>query len=181
MGLQEVKNEILNDAEQKASRIKEEGDEKAEEIIEDAEQKAERIKEESKEDIEKEKKALKRKELSKAEMEAKKKVQNAKQESVEDAFERFREQLKGLSDSQLEDFVDNAEEQANFEVEKVKGSEEFEDIIEKDFEQLSEKGLIMESADGKKSLNLAFPRIVDEFKRNHRGKVAKLLFDEVEK
>ncbi|EHK01712.1 hypothetical protein HRED_07419 [Candidatus Haloredivivus sp. G17] len=84
MGLQEVKDEILNEAEEKASRIKEEGETEADEIIESAEQEAEQIKEDTKEEIEEEKQALKQKEISKAEMDAKKKVQHSRQKSVID-------------------------------------------------------------------------------------------------
>jgi V/A-type H+-transporting ATPase subunit E len=180
MGLQEVKDEILNEAEQKASRIKEEGDTEAEEIIADAEARAEKIKEENREKIEKEKEALEKKKVSKAEMDAKKEVQEAKQESVEKAFEAFSDELYELSDDQLKKFVESEMEEANFEVETVRGSEEFEEFVDEDFEEMDGKGLILESSDGKKSLNLTFDRIIEDFRRNHRGETAKILFDEVE-
>ena len=180
MGLQEVKDEILNEAEQKASRIKEEGENEAEEIINDAEARAEKIKEENKEGIEKEKKALEKKKVSKAEMDAKKKIQEAKQDSVEKTFEAFSDRLNDLSDDELEAFVENAIEEANFEVENIQGSEEFEEFVEGEFEEIDEKGLILESSDGKKSLNLTFQRIIEDFRRNNRGDTAKILFDGVE-
>ncbi|MEF8880602.1 MAG: hypothetical protein V5A72_02110, partial [Candidatus Nanohaloarchaea archaeon] len=65
--------------------------------------------------------------------------------------------------------------------EKISGSEEFEEFVDKEFEEIEEQGLVLESMDGKKSLNLTFSRIVEDFKRNHRGETAKILFSEVEK
>lgn len=181
MGLQEVKDEILNEAEEKASRIKEEGETEADEIIESAEQEAEQVREEAKEEIEEEKQALKQKEISKAEMDAKKKVQHSRQKSVEEVFKAFEEELNGLSNSQLESFVKNAKDKANFEVEKITGSSEFEEFVDLDFEETEEQGLLLESANGKKSLNLSFERIIEDFKRSYRGEVAEKLFDEVKK
>lgn len=179
MGLQEVKDEILNEAEQKASRIKEEGDSKAEEIITEGENRAEKIKEENREIIKKEKKALEKKKVSKAKMDSNKEIQEAKQESVEKAFKSFSDELDDLSDSQLQKFVDSAMDEANFEVERIQGPKEFEEYVDEDFEEMNEKGLILESSDGKKSLNLTFDRIIQDFRRNHRGEAAKILFDEV--
>ncbi|EHK00556.1 hypothetical protein HRED_03449, partial [Candidatus Haloredivivus sp. G17] len=43
------------------------------------------------------------------------------------------------------------------------------------------QGLLLESANGKKSLNLSFERIIEDFKRSYRGEVAEKLFDEVKK
>lgn len=169
----------MNEAEEKASRIKEEGEERADEIIESAEEEAEQIREEAETEIEEEKKALRKKEISKAEMDAKKKIQHSRQKSVEEVFKAFEEELDNLSDSQLESFVENAKDKANFEVERIAGSREFEEFVETDFEETEEQGLLLESANGEKSLNLSFERIVEDFKRNYRGQVAEKLFDEV--
>jgi len=176
MGLQEVKDEILNEAEEKAEQLRVEGDEEAQKIIQDAEEKAEQIEKESEENIDAEKEALRQKEISKANMEAKKKVQTSKESSVNKVFEKFGEELENLSEKDRETLLENAKAQAAFEVDSVKGSEEFEDLVD---EIIDEKGLILESSDGEKSLNLTFSRIQEEYRKNYRSDVARILFDEV--
>lgn len=109
-------------------------------------------------------------------MEAKKKVQTSKESSVNKAFEQFGEELADLSKSDRESLLENAKEKANFEVETVKGSKEFEDLVD---EEIDEKGLILESGDREKSLNLTFSRIQEEYRKNYRGEVARILFEEV--
>jgi|GEM_PF-529464 len=180
MGLQEVKDEILNEAEEKASRIKEDGEEQSDEIIESAEREAEQIREEVKREIEQEKQALRKKEISKAQMDAKKRIQESRQKTVESVFKAFEEELEGLSDSELEKFVENARDMADFEVNNVVGSKEFEDVVETDFEVMDEQGLILESENEEKSLNLSFDRIVDDFRKRHRGNIAKILIGDAE-
>lgn len=181
MGLQEVKDEILNEAEEKAARIRDEGEKKADEIIESAEEEAEKIKDKTDREIKEEKEAMEKKEISRAEMNAKKRIQKARQEVVTETFKDFREKLEDLTDDQMQAFVEEAKQQANFDVNKIEGSEEFKEFVDTEFEEMDQKGLILESGDGKKSLNLTFDRLVDEFKRNYRGNVAQILFDEVKK
>ena len=179
MGLQEVKDEILNEAEKKSQELEKQGENKAEEIIEDAEKEAEKIVKVSREELENEKEKIRKKRTSKANMDAKQKIQKSKEKNVKKAFESFEEELNKLSESEREKFVENAKENANFNVGLVKGSEEFEEFVDQDFEEMESKGLILESSNGEKSLNLTFSRIRDEYEKNYRSNVAKKLFSEV--
>ena len=179
MGLQEVKDEILNDAERKSQEIEEEGTERAEEIIEEAEEEANQIVEEAKKEAEEEKEKLRKKRISKANMEAKKKVQASKEKNVGKIFDKFEERLGDLSESDKKQFLENNIQGCNFEVGLVKGSEEFEGLVDTDFEQIDSKGVVLESSSGEKSLNLTFERIRDEYEKNYRSDVARKLFEEV--
>ena len=178
MGLQQVTDEILDEAEEKANEIKSEMESERDEIISEAEEKADGIVSEAEEEIEDEKQALKQKEMSKAKMESKQKIQEAKQGEITKVFEEFREGLEDLNKSEREALVENGKESANFEVGLIKGSEEFEDVVDEEFEEIDQKGIILESNDGSKSVNLTFDRIHQEFRKDHRSEVAQRLFDQ---
>ena len=178
MGLQQVTDEILDEAEEKANEIKSEMESERDEIISEAEEKADGIVSEAEEEIEDEKQALKQKEMSKAKMESKQKIQEAKQGEITKVFEEFREGLEELNKSEREALVENGKESANFEVGLIKGSEEFEDVVDEEFEEIDQKGIILESNDGSKSVNLTFDRIHQEFRKDHRSEVAQRLFDQ---
>lgn len=180
MGLKQVKEEILNEAQRKSKEIEKEGDEEAEEIIEKAEEKAEEIIESSKKEIREEKERLEKKQISKAKMDAKKKVQRTKEKSLKKTFSEFHQKLESLNEEERENFLDSAEQQANFNIGTIKASKEFESIVDEEkFEEISRRGVILESEKGEKSLNLTFDQICEDYKKNNRGNIAQILFKEV--
>lgn len=181
MGLEEVKSDILEEAQQKSDEIIAEAEEEKEEILEEASTEASKIKEDANEEIEDKKESLEKQELSNARMKAKQEKLKAKQKELERAFNEFRDDLSNLDEEEREAFVQNVIEETDFEVAKVQGSEEFEGLVDNaEFEAIDEEGVILESEDGSTRRDFTFDRIVENFREEHRKDVAEMLFPEGE-
>ncbi|MFB6114988.1 MAG: V-type ATP synthase subunit E family protein, partial [Candidatus Nanohalobium sp.] len=180
MGLEEVKSDILEEAQQKSDEIIAEAEEEKEEILEDASEEANKIKEEANKEIQQEKDSLEKQELSNARMKAKQEKLKAKQKELERAFNEFRDDLSNLDEDEREAFVQNVIDETDFEVAKVKGSQEFEGLVDVEFEVIDEEGVILESEDGSTRRDFTFDRIVENFREEHRKDVAEMLFPEGE-
>lgn len=176
MGLEEVKNDILKEAEQKADKIVEEGEEKADEIVSEAEKEAEEIREEHREELEEEKESYRRKAVSNANMKAKQEKLKAREEKLDKVFEEFHEELKNMSSGDREDYVSSCLDRVEFEVGKVIGGEEFEGAVDAEFEEKDVEGIIVVSEDGTKRQNFTFDKIVQQFREDYRKDVANELF-----
>lgn len=177
MGLEDVTEDILNEAEQKSNQIMEEAEEEAEEIIEEAEEEAEQIKQETEEEIEEKKESFSRKSLSNARMKAKELKLGEKQEQLDQVFDRFHEKIENLDEDERENFVENCRDKANFKVGKVIGSAEFEDAVSGDFEEKEVGGIILESEDGERRMDFTFKRIAKNYRENLRKDVSEVLFE----
>ena len=177
MGLEDVKNEIIEDAKQEKKQLLEEAQEEADEIISEGEEKAYKIRNEAEEEIEEKKQALEQRTESNANMEAKKIKLEAKQNLIQNTFEGFKERLENLSEDEKRDFVNNAIENAGFEVGKVRGSESFSNIVnDYNFEEIDEEGTVLISEDGERRVNYKYDKILEDFKQDYRKKVAERLF-----
>lgn len=175
MGLDDVKNEILDEAEQEKNEILEEAEDRRQEILDEAEEEAKRIRSEAEEEIEEDKASREKKAVSNANMKAKQKKLNAKEKALDQAFESFREELRDLSDDEKESMIENAIESAKFDVGLVKGSDDFEDLTDTDFESADVKGFILVSDDGERQLNFTFDKITDDYRAKYRKDVAEEL------
>ncbi|MFB6145007.1 MAG: V-type ATP synthase subunit E family protein [Candidatus Nanohaloarchaea archaeon] len=178
MGLQEVKSDILEDAESRADDIVKEAEEQAQEILDEAEEEAEEIREKYEKQLEDEKEAYRKKEISNANMKAREKELQAKQEKMEQVFQEFREELKDLSDDERENYIKNCMDSVDFEVGKVLGGSEFEAFVDTDFEEEDIDGIIVVSKDGNRRQNFTFSKIVDQFEDEYRKNVAEKLFED---
>jgi V/A-type H+-transporting ATPase subunit E len=176
MGLEDVKSDILNEAEQKSNRIVEEAEEEADEIVEEAKREAERIREEAETEAEEKAESIRKKALSNARMKAKQVKLREKQKHLDQAFEEFREQLDELTAGEREKFVESCYDRANFDVGKVRGSEAFEDAVPDDFEEADIDGIVLVSEDGERRIDFTFDRIVQDYRENHRKDVSEELF-----
>jgi len=177
MGLKDVKDEILEEAEEKAENIKEEGRQEKDEIIAAAEEKAEKIEEETEQEIENRKEAMEKKAISNANMTAKKKRLEAKEDAISKVFEEFHEGIENISDDEKEKFLQNAVDSADFEVGKVLGSSEFSSLTDKEFEEIEDEGVIVVSENGERRRNFTFSKILEDFREDYRKEVAERLFD----
>lgn len=175
MGLEDVKTDILNDAEQEADAMIAEAKEEAEEIIEEAETEAEKIEEAAEKEIEKEKESIRKETLSNARMEARQERLEAKQEALEEVFQEFRGELENLDEDEIEAFVDNCVDRTDFEIGSVIGSPEFESAVDEVDEDID--GVILVSADGEKRQNFTFDKIIEHFRSDYRKAVADKLFE----
>lgn len=176
MGLDEVKSEILEEAEQKSDEIVEEAKQEKKQIIREAEEEAEEIKDEMEEELEEEKESFRQKALSNARMKAKQEKMKAKQEKIDDTYQQFREYLKDLSKDEKEEFAESCLEKVDFEVAKVKGGEEFEDAIDAEFEEADIDGIIVFSEDGNRRQEFTFEKILEQYRERFRKDVAGTLF-----
>lgn len=180
MGLEDVKNEILKDAEKEAEEIKEEGEKKAEEIKEEAKSEAEKIKQKAEQNIEKEKKSIRNKEISNARMQARERKLEVKERELKNIFESFREKLQNLDEEEKEDLFKSTLGKTGFEVGKVYGSNDFKKIIDSEdleFEEIEENGLILESENSERRMNFTFDKIVEDMRKQCRQKVAEITFE----
>lgn len=176
MSLEQVKSDILNEAEQKSNQIVSEAEEEAEQIVSDAEEERDRIQQEAEEEIEARKESIRKKALSNARMKARQLKLREKQEHLDDTFRQFREELEDMEEDERKTFIESCLERAEFEVGKVRGSEEFEDVADTDFEQEDIDGIVLESEDGERRMDFTFDRIVESYRENLRKEVSEVLF-----
>lgn len=179
MGLEQVKSEILEDAEEKADRIVEEADEEREQIIDEAEQEAEKILEEAREEVEQRKEAIERKELSNARMEAREEKLEARQEWIDRVFQEFRDRLGELDAGERDSYVENCVSRVGFDIGRIIGSEEFREAVEDaghDFEAGEKEGITIVSENGERRQDFSFDRIVERFRDEYSREVAQRLF-----
>ena len=179
MGLENVKDDIISEAEEKAENIRKEAEEEASEIIEEAETEVQKIMDETDSELEKEKNALEKQKISNANMKAREIKLEAKQEKIEDAFKHFRQRIKTMSDSEKESFVKNCVESAEFEVGQIMVSEEFKQAAENtgfNPSEMDKPGVIVVSENEERRQDFTIQRIARNFRDNHRKKVAEVLF-----
>lgn len=176
MGLQEIKSEILEEAEQKSDKIVEEAKQEKKQLIKEAEEKAEKIREEMEEELEEDKQSYRQKALSNARMKAKQEKMKAKQEKIDDIFNDFRHHLDKLSDEEKEKFAESCLEKVDFEVSKVKGGADFKNAVDAEFEEADIDGIIVFSKDGNRRQEFTFDKILQQFRDSYRKEVAEILF-----
>ena len=181
MGLEQVKDEIVEEARKEADKIIAEAEEEADAIVEDAETEAEKIRENAKQELEEEKSSLEKRKISNANMKAKKQKLKAKEEKINEAFKDFKHELESMAASDKEEFVGSCFDLVSFEIGSVKASEDFEDAVESkgyDPEELEESGIVLKSQDGERQQNFTIQKIVENYRENHRRAVAKQLFNQ---
>lgn len=176
MPLNEVKTRIQNEAEEEARKAIEEAKEEAESLREKAEEKAEEIREDYRRKTEEAKKDIRRKKESSAEMESQMKVQKARQDAVDKAFESFQNRARTLIDENPEKFLKSCREKASFKVSRIEGPEQFEELVETEFETSQKTGLILHGENGKRSLDLTLESIVESIREDKKSDVAEVLF-----
>jgi V/A-type H+-transporting ATPase subunit E len=184
MGLDQVKHEILQDAEEEADRIVEEAEQQAEEIVDEAEEKAEQLKEEAQQEAEEKAEALRRQELASANMEAQRKKLSAKQGVIEDAFERLEERVRDMDTEKKLDLLTDVIEDIKDEITigRVETSEdlvsELEDRVDAEVVATDIEGVIIENEDGSMRYDYSFATMLQNVRKNGRKAAASKLFDE---
>jgi vacuolar-type H+-ATPase subunit E/Vma4 len=179
MGLEHVKDDIIDEAKEEAKTITTEAEKEANQIVEKAEQEAEKIREEAEKEIENEKESIEKKRLSNARMKARQLKLQRKHEKIDEAFREFRHELEKLDDSQRDAFVENSINKVSFEIGSVKASEDFEDAVENAGytpEELDREGIVLVSDDGEKRQEFTVKRLVETYRDDHRKDVAEVLF-----
>lgn len=177
MGLKEVKDDILKDAEKTAEEIVQEARDEREQIISDAETEAEKIREKAEKELEKEKESLEKRKISNARMNARREKLEKKQEYIDRAYEEFRDRLDDLTDEQKESFVESCLEEVNFDVGAVKASDGFADAVSgHEVEEIDEPGVVVVSENGERRQDFTLDKIVQNYRSKNRQDVANVLF-----
>jgi len=177
MSLKEVKNTIIQEAEEKAEQNREEAEKKREEIISEAEEKAEQIRQETEKDIEDEKESIRQKAISNARIDAKRKKLQAKQDCIQDVFEEFRSRLSELDEEERESFVENAVEETGFQVDRIEAGKEYLDLTDHKYEETDSEGFVLVSEDGNRRRSFTLNTVTKKFRKENRTEVAEKLFD----
>lgn len=105
MGLETVKDEILNSAKEHSNSLIAEARKEASRIMKEAEKKAEAAKEKSETETKKMIDAIKRQELAAAEIESKKMLLEAKKQVIENVFIEARNRLEKSDDKKREAYI----------------------------------------------------------------------------
>jgi len=105
MGLEAVKDEILNSAKEHSNSLIAEARKEASRIMKDAEKKAEASREKSEAETKKMMDVIKRQELAAAELENKKMLLESKKQVIESVFAEARARLEKLDDKKREDYI----------------------------------------------------------------------------
>lgn len=177
MGLEEVKSDIIEEAEQKADKIIQEAEEKKEQLLDEAEEKADKIKQDSLDELEDEKKAYRKRAISNARMKAKEEKLEAREEFLSRAFEEFEEELGEMTEDDMQQYVESCLEKPEFSIGKVIGNERFEKFVDQEFEVKDDvEGLVVVSEDGNRRQDFSFGRIVEQYRNRYRKQVAEKLF-----
>ena len=105
MGIKEIKQKILDDANEGAKKIIEEAEEKAKPIVDEARDEAKQIKKEFKEKAVSEAEAKKKRILALARLEARKNILSARHDMTEGAFVEAVNKLCGLADKEYRSII----------------------------------------------------------------------------
>lgn len=117
MGLEAVKEEILNSAKEQANSMIAEARKEANRIAKEAEKRIGEIREKSEAEAKKMLDAIKRQEFASAELENKKMLLEAKKEIIESVFAEARKRLEALDDRKRELMMKRLLEKAKNEIE----------------------------------------------------------------
>lgn len=117
MGLEAVKEEILDGAKQQANSLIAEARKEANRVTKEAERKIEKILEKSESEAKVMMDMIKRQELASAELENKKMLLAAKKEMIESVFNEARKKLESLNEKKKEVLVKKLLEKAKSEME----------------------------------------------------------------
>ena len=182
MGLDEVKQEILDKAKLEADSIIREAEQEARKIVDDFDKKVSDYRKESEANTKRVIDNLEKREIAQAEFDVKKRLLNKKKEIVDKAVIKAKEETTAYSDSRKQEIINTLFEKAKKEIDvKVvygnKKDKKFIEILGVDFKERSiEGGIIAETADGKINVDLSFEEIFEDIKDKELERIGSILF-----
>jgi V/A-type H+-transporting ATPase subunit E len=181
MGLDEVRNEIIAEAESRASVIREEAEARKEEMLEAAQNKADDLVEEATQNAEAEAESLRQKKLSSARMQAKKERLAAREELLDEVYEQFTDRVHDIDDDREAELLESALNDLSDDVDigTVYTRSVHQDLAEEhgDFEEKDIHGMIVETADGARRFNMRFDEIAEQTIDENKKAVSSVLFE----
>ena len=185
MGLEEVKQDILEEAEKSASEIISKASKEAEEIIAKADEEAHKLDEVSKEEYDKELASLEKKELAVAKLEAKKYLFDKKKEIMNMMVEAAKKEILNMPKTNkeplLKGLVSKAEKE--FPIAYIYCNESEISIVKKYVKKsvnvLSEKisgGIIAENLDKTLRIDYSYDTLFNDIYEKQLHNLAQILF-----
>lgn len=183
MGLEVVKEEILNSAKAQASSLIAEAKKEADRAMKEAENKCKEINEKSESEIKNIIDRLKRQEMASAELEKKKIILESKKQILESVFAEAKKRLEGLSDKEREHYIKKLLERIKDDIEPfyfycsrrdVNFLKGIEGIDVKPMDIIG--GLIGENKDKTVIVDYSFEELLESVKGSQLQEVSKLLF-----
>lgn len=182
MGLQDVKDEILEEADARAEEIIEEAEAEKEQILEDAKAAAETIVDEAEQDAQEEADAIRNREIAAAKMDARKQRLAAREEALSNVFNQFRGRVTELGEDAERELIEAALDRLSdkADIGTVYADAAFEDTAAAygTFEERDIRGVIVETADGTRQFDLRFDAVADDVIEEYRQEVADVVFEE---
>ena len=180
MGLETIKEEILNIAREQANYLTAEARKEANRIMKEAENNIASMKEKSEAETKKMLDTIKRQELASAELENKKILLEAKKEIIENAFAEARKQLENLDDKRREAALKRL-------LDKAKNEMEIANVCcnKKDAKFLKESnpepaniigGLMAENREKTIRIDYSFDSMLESIKESELQNISKALF-----
>ena len=188
MGLEKVKQEILDSAREEAGKLTEKAKEEAKAIERSAEKQARDYERMAEEGTEKSVELMKRRELAAAELEVQKKALEAKSELIEAVFSEGWKKLRNLGEKTREAHIKGLLERAmkEMDVAVVKCSAKDSRLVSNYSGEGKIKivaagdisgGIIAESADGRLKVDYSYDALFEQVKSKVLIDVAKTLFE----
>lgn len=180
MGLEAVKEEILNSAKEEANSLIAEARKEANRIAKEAEKKIEELQAKSESETKKAFETIKRQELASAELENKKMLLEAKKQIIDATFAEARKKLESLDDKKREAIMKKLLERAKSEMEaaKIYCSKRDAKLAKGVNVQAADitGGLIAENEDGTVRIDYTFDTMLQSIKERELQNISKLLF-----
>lgn len=183
MGLEEVKEEILEKANAESRRIISEGSREAEKIAKETDSQIKSLIEKSDEETSKLIESMERKEVSGAEFDAKKAKLDRKKDMVEKAFSNVRKDLAAMPEKKRESYLKKLVDKAKTEIEVayVYANSDDRKIVEKikgvRYKQADiSGGIIAENKDASIRVDYSYDEMLDSIKKESMQEIAEKLF-----
>ncbi len=180
MGLEALKEEILNSAKEQANSLIAEARKEANRIMKEAEKKIEEMKEKSDIETKKMLDTIKRQELASAELENKKILLEAKKQIIESVFIEAKKRLENLDDKKRESYLKKLLEKAknDIEIEYVYCNKKDTKFLKGFNVEIANiiGGLIAENKERTIRVDYSFETLLQGIKENELQNINKLLF-----
>lgn len=182
MGLNEVKKQIVEDAEHQAKLLMQAAQAEGQHAAMDAEKDVQRHEKELRDNAEKMLAAVERRELAAAEFEGKRALLDKKKELIQHVMEKAMDDLKKLPSEERKTMIGELLGKAQHEIEvtTVYVNRQDKSLVKEKGVTIKEKnitgGLIAETADGKISVDLSFEALLEQIKDEHLQELSEVLF-----
>jgi len=180
MGLEKVKDEILNNANREASRIKEEANNEVKKAMDDSEQRVNSYRNKANEDAKSIIESMKTKEKASAELELKKLNLDAKKALIEKVFVNAKNKICKLDENKRKEMIKKLLEKSIKELEiKSVYCNKIDAKFIQGFDVKVENilgGIIAENDDGSVRVNYSYDSLLQSVRENSLKDVAKILF-----